>query len=75
MDGKSTSEILDNATNAAVTRWGYDKVGNVVGKYGDKALEGSKQYGPLAQELGVHNPLAKAIGNKLNDFRKSTLGK
>lgn len=75
MDGKSTSEILDNATNAAVTRWGYDKVGDVVGKYGDKALEGSKQYGPLAQELGVHNPLAKAIGNKLNDLRKSTIGK
>ena len=75
MEGKSTSEILDNATNAAVTRWGYEKVGDVVGKFGDKALEGSKQYGPLAQELGVHNPLAKAIGDKLNDLRKSTIGR
>ncbi|MBR0030112.1 MAG: MFS transporter [Bacteroidales bacterium] len=61
MEGKSTTEILENAGNAAIDRWGYDRVGDIVGKYGDKALEGSKQFGPLAQELGVHKPLTKAV--------------
>ena len=61
MEGKSTSEILENAGNAAIDRWGYDRVGDIVGKYGDKALEGSKQFGPLAQELGVHKPFTKAV--------------
>lgn len=61
MEGKSTTEILENAGNAAIDRWGYDRVGDIVGKYGDKALEGAKQYGPLAQELGVHKPLTKAV--------------
>ncbi len=50
--GKSPKEILDNATNAAINRIGYDTIGKFVGKMADKS------FGDAVKKTTLNDPEA-----------------
>ena len=80
-DPKSWSEILDNATQAATERTGYEITNKIMGGLGGKATGGTPEgvaevvsFGTEMGSLTTSNPLADELAHDINNFRKSTLG-
>lgn len=70
---KSASEILDNATNAAINRIYYEGTGTIAKTYGeaaaDAAASGVDEIGSFAQEMGFHTDSANALADEINKYR------
>jgi len=70
---KSASEILDNATNAAINRIYYEGTGTIAKTYGEAAADatasGVDEIGSFAQEMGFHTDSANALADEINKYR------
>ena len=70
---KSASEILDNATKAAINRIYYEGTGTIAKTYGeaaaDAAASGVDEIGSFAQEMGFHTDSANALADEINKYR------
>lgn len=70
---KSASEILDNATNAAINRIYYEGTGTIAKTYGEAAADATAssvdEIGSFAQEMGFHTDSANALADEINKYR------
>lgn len=75
---KSASEILDNATNAAINRIYYEVTGTIAKTYGEAAADTTAssvdEIGSFAQEMGFHTDSANALADEINKYRHVFFG-